>query len=227
MGAQGLGGSRLIIARQAHQQKAMLRLVAGMLAAIAVIALTVHSRGYSLSSHTFVSANMPGIKAVEEMAACAVAITTDDATFEWDATNKKGAAATTATGSEAKPIAVLAATDLTAASMMGGCKCGTAVCTFGRICDPTTSKCFLPPCPLDGLAGTDAGKKVVSDIYTAGCWCSAAGNFIEGTVGAAADIKLFPSTVFGDETKAVICKPKEFCDPDGVDTPVCTASAAV
>jgi len=207
----------------------MLRLVLGTVAALAIVAVIGHSRGYEFSSHRFISANMPGIKKAESMTDCTAAITTNDQTFEWDPTGKAAKAVTgKTTGNQDLPFAVLQPSDLSGATMMGGCKCGSAVCTVGRLCNAATSQCFLPPCPTDGLAGDDAGKKKVPANYIAGCWCAAAGHFGEMTVGAAANIKLLPSpTEFGDAKTATICKATEFCDPDGGDSPVCTQSSAL
>merc|ERR1712060_833063 len=75
---------------------------------------------------------------------------------------------------------------LNTATTFGGCLCGTSVCTVGRICDEPNSMCFIPPCPYDGLSGEDAGKKVVPEVYSAGCWCAKKSlfstDFVEATI---------------------------------------------
>merc|ERR1719229_321325 len=105
-----------------------------------------------------------------------------DTALEQGATPDVAAAASADGGKSTKPFFVLTATALSDAGMMGGCKCGTAVCTIGRMCHKSTSRCFLPPCPLDGLDAAGAGKKEVPASYPAGCWCAAAGHFGEDTI---------------------------------------------
>merc|ERR1712060_66332 len=142
--------------------------------------------------------------------------------------NAVPAATSADTGKEQNPFYVLPDNLLNTATTFGGCLCGTSVCTVGRICDEPNSMGFIPPCPYDGLAGTDAGKKVVPAVYSAGCWCAKKSlfstDFVEATIdGGEAPFR--PSgPAFADTKQATICKVGEFCYSEGLE-PECTSIA--
>jgi len=150
-------------------------------------------------------------------------------------------------GTSTVPFWVQTEDVLEATNMLGGCKCGNAVCTIGRMCIAAESKCILPPCPFDSIAGKAAtvvngvpqpGTAVtaitVPALYAHGCWCAALDRFHTYDVAAtstyqrngvnvatAPNLPLIPGEEFSLPGFAEICLPGQVCDFDGL-TNKCT-----
>jgi len=230
----------------------MLRVCLGCLAAAAIVCGALYARGHHASLNSFVNANMLP-------ASTTVAPTMDKCKTIDLTTNENLAAASAAKGggitpavvgppalkagtavqdtgaTAAKPFWVQNEAELADATSKGGCQCGTAVCTIGRICYEAKSMCFIPPCPTKGL---ESGKQKTPEIYSAGCWCSDPKNFNPLTLTIAGNshtystgltqLPFFPTAAMGDSEKAVICEPGQYCDasPFVVDgKPQCLSEA--
>jgi len=161
----------------------------------------------------------PAPTAAPKMADCPKPTAATNALWEADATTitasvKTGVASATV-GDSGTPFYVQTETQLKGAQMGGGCKCGTAVCTIGRMCLYAKSMCFLPPCPYDS-----DGAKVVPDLYTAGCWCAEESLFktvdigIKQTTVDSQEVPLIPGEGFELPGMSLICKPKQKCSGD-------------
>jgi len=204
----------------------MLRNTLAGVAATAILCALVYTRGHATSGMAFISANLPG-HAEEVMSACDVLVPNEGAVGADTAT---AGVPTADTGKDTNPWYVQPTISLNTKTTMGGCKCGTAVCTRGRMCIEENSLCIIPPCPWEGLEGLEGGKKAVPTTYTAGCWCSNKANFnvyqdgvLDGTTPALT-APLFPkmSGAFADTKQAVICKVAEFCNAE-MGAPYCAA----
>jgi len=140
---------------------------------------------------------------------------------------------------EAAPFWVQSEAELSTQTTQGGCRCGTAVCTVGRICYAASNMCFLPPCPISGISD---GDEKVPAIYTAGCWCADMDEFDPlqaktGSPGTAVafttqitksgsntlkGIPFFPTSAMGNSATARICVPGTYCYAD-IGSPQCLA----
>jgi len=245
----------------------MLRLIVGCTAAALIVCGALYSRGHVAALTTMVSAPMlagqahaPATPAKLKMDKCYGVTTTASESGSTQATAANLIASTVNDPTIGGPIAATytlsdealgkagtggklfwVATDksLSTKDTQGGCQCGSAICTVGRICLEATSSCILPPCPYDGLTGLKVGQVAVPDEYTAGCWCAPPSAFVEFDIGGktngnedsfaagkAGMIPLLPSAKFSDPKEAVICKPKQFCSgDDSFAGPTCTAEA--
>jgi len=218
----------------------MLRVAAGILVSLAVVGVIVHTRARSVGARNFISANLPPIgSSTSEMEPCPEMLSLTKAEID-PAAPTALLAPSADTGATAKPFYVLTEDDVKGKGKMGGCKCGTSVCTIGRLCDKEKNMCFLPPCPLDGLEA-NPGTKKVPETYTAGCWCADARYFGEWELGSATQgapdenkafgFKLYPAgSAFADSKTAVICRKGEYCNAVATATqpgPVCYTSDTI
>lgn len=204
----------------------MMRAILGCVGSVAVVLALIYTRSGTGASFAFVSANMPGLSGIT-MAVCSTAVGSTNREAANGNLNAAAAVASSAnTGKVGNPFYVLAGDKLNTATTLGGCLCGTSVCTIGRICDEPNSMCFIPPCPLDGLSGTDAGKKTVPAVYSAGCWCAKKELFSTDYVHAdLAEAPFRPSgPAFADTKQAKICKVGEYCYAEAGE-PECSVAA--